>query len=55
MKMINHFKVLESSFHYHIEIGVDKGCECIGFKHANQYLKKPLWWIMFSDLYLKWR
>ena len=26
-------------FNCHITIGVNKGCECTGFKHAKQYLE----------------
>lgn len=30
--------LMSNTFNCHKEKGVDKGCECIGFKHAKQYL-----------------
>ncbi len=30
--------LMGNTFNCHIEKGVDKGCECVGFQHARQYL-----------------
>lgn len=30
----------EMQFNCHKEIGIDKGCECVGFKYAKQYFEK---------------